>query len=322
MRLLHPDPAAGLLGLRAMKTIASAAGPMGPSQRAVLETAKKVILHLDANIDALEPVTPAELAAGFPLPELRQQFINGAMVVSLADGVPAPETVARLAAFAKALGVDTPLLTDLRLLAEHHMTVFKIDFMRRGHIASIMKNQLEQKGPLGLAKSVLTLRGVMEDRALAARYRAWEKLPTDTLGYQLVAFYNKQGFSVPGERGGFPETGLYHDFCHVLGDYSTEPEGEIQVAAFSSGFMRTRPIYIVLFAVLIFSAGVDMRPSGGEEFATIGVLGKPGMAERLFAAIERGSQVNQDLSDKWDYWAYVELPIDEARRQLNILPKV
>jgi hypothetical protein len=27
-----------------------------------------------------------------------------------------------------------------------------------------------------------------------------------------------------------------------------------------------------------------------------------------------------DLSDKWDYWPYVGLPIDEARRRLNIVP--
>jgi hypothetical protein len=293
---------------------------MGPSQRAMMEAAKKVILRLDADIDALQPVTPAELAAGFPVPELRQQFINGALVISLADGVPAPETVARVAAFAEALGVDTPALTDLRRLAEHHMLVFKIDFLRRSQIAGIMKNQLEQKGPLGLMKSVLTMRGLMEDPALTARYRAWEKLPADTLGRQLIAFYDKNGFSLPGERKGFPEAGLWHDLCHVLGDYGTEPEGEVQVAAFSSGFMRTRPIYIVLFAVMLFSAGVNVRPSK-EDFTTIGVLGKPGMAERLFAAIERGSQVNQDLSDKWDYWAYADLPIDEARRRLNILPK-
>jgi hypothetical protein len=320
MRLMHPDPEAGLLGLRAMKTIVAAAGPMGPSQRAVMEAAKKVILHLDADIDALQSVTPAELAAGFPVPALRQQFINGALVISLADGVPAPETVARMAAFAEALGVDTPALTDLRRLAEHHMLVFKIDFLRRSQIAGIMRNQLEQKGPLGLVKSVLTMRGLMEDPALAARYRAWEKLPADTLGHRLIAFYDKNGFSLPGERKGFPEAGLYHDLCHVLGDYGTDPEGEVQVAAFSSGFMRTRPIYIVLFAVMIFSAGVNVRPSG-EDFTTVGVLGKPGMAERLFAAIERGSQVNRDLSDKWDYWAYADLPIDEARRRLNILPK-
>ncbi len=66
MRLMHPDPAAALLGLRAMKTIASAPGPIGPAQRGLMEAAKKVILRIDADIDALPPVTPAELAAGFP----------------------------------------------------------------------------------------------------------------------------------------------------------------------------------------------------------------------------------------------------------------
>jgi len=76
----------------------------------------------------------------------------------------------------------------------------------------------------------------------------------------------------------------------------------------------------MLFSVLIFSTGVDMRPTA-DGYVTVGVLGKPGVAEQVFAAIERGSKVNQDLSDKWDYWAYVDLPIDEVRRQLNILPK-
>src|SRR5262249_37046733 len=58
-------------------------------------------------------------------------------------------------------------------------------------------------------------------------------------------------------------------------------------------------------SVLIFSTGVDMRPTA-DGYVTVGVLGKPGVAEQVFAAIERGSKVNQDLSDKWDYWAYVE----------------
>jgi|SRR4051812_12294900 hypothetical protein len=49
-----------------------------------MEAAKKVILRLDADIDALQPITPAELAASFPVLELRQQFIDGALVISLA----------------------------------------------------------------------------------------------------------------------------------------------------------------------------------------------------------------------------------------------
>jgi hypothetical protein len=321
MRLLRPDPAAALLGLRAMKTMATAAGPLRPAQRTVMEAARKVILSIDADIDSLDPVTPAELAAGFPDPALRRQFVNGMLVVALADGVPPRASVAKVAAFAAALGVATPEVTDLRLLAERHMLVFKLDFLRRSQVADTMQDQLEQKGPLGLARSVLTMRGLMEDPALAARYRAWETLPEDTLGHSLIAFYRCNGFSLPGERKGFPEAGLYHDLCHVLGGYSTEPEGEVEVAAFTAGFKRTRPFYVVLFAVLIFSAGVNVRPSA-EDFTTLGVLGKPGMTERMFAAIERGVQVNLDLSDKWDYWAYAGLPLEEARRRLNILPKV
>ncbi|MFZ5781462.1 MAG: hypothetical protein ACOY4R_14815 [Pseudomonadota bacterium] len=324
MHLMRPDPAAALLGLRAMKMVASGGVPGGvvpPVQRALLEAAKKVILRVDADLDALPPATPGELAAGFPADAaLRRQFANGMLVVALADGVPSRETVAAVEAFAAALGIDQPLITDLRLLAERHMLVFKLDFLRRGHIADIMKNELRQKGPLGFARSVLGMRGVMEDPALAARYREWENLPDGTLGRSLVEFYRRHGFSLPGERGGFPEAGLYHDFCHLLGDYSTEPEGEVEVAAFTTGFKRERPFYVVLFAILIFSTGVNMRPSS-EAFTTVGLLGKPGMAERMFAAIERGTQVNQDLSNDWDYWALADVPIDEVRQRLNILPK-
>ncbi len=321
MHLIQPDPATALLGLRALKTIASASGPVGPAQRAMMEAAQKVILHTQADIDTLAPVTAAELAQGFAAsPEIRQQFANGMIVTAVADGPPSREAIAQVDTYAKALGISDPVLADLRLLADGYLTIFKLDFLRRGHIKDIFKNQLEQTGPLGLAKSVLTMRGVMEDPALAARYRAWEKLPQGTLGRSLVDFYNKNGFGVPGERGGFPEAGLYHDFSHLLGGYSTEPEGEVQVAAFSAGYKRERPFYLMLFSILIFSTGVQMRPTAAD-FVTKGVLGKPGIAELVLAAVGRGSKVNTDLSDKWDYWAWIDLPIDEVRRRLNILPK-
>jgi hypothetical protein len=320
MHLMRPDPAPALLGLRALKTVATASGEIGPAQRGLMQAAQKVILGIEADIDALPTVSPAELAAGFPGAELRQQFVNGMLVTSLADGAPSRETLAKVEAFADALGIAEPVLADLRLLADHHMTIFKLDLLRRGHIGDIMRNELAQRGPLGFAKSVLGMRGLMEDPKLAARYHAWEKLPQGSLGRGLFDFYKQHGFTFPGERGGFPEAGLYHDFSHLLGGYSTEPDGEIQVASFISGFKRDRPFYIVLFVALIFSAGVNMRPTA-DDFVTAGILGKPGMAERMFAAIERGSKVNVDLSDKWDYWAWIELPIDEVRQRMNVLPK-
>ncbi len=318
MRLLQPDPPAALLGLRAMKTVAAATGAIGPVQRALMEAARQAILRIDADIDALAPITPAEFADGFPSPELRRQFVNGMLVVALADGVPARETTAKVEAFAEALGVAGPELTDLRRLTEHHMLLFKLDFLRRSQVGDIMRDQLDQHGVLGLAKSVLGMRGLLEDPALAARYRAWETLPQDTLGHALWQYYRRNGFGMPGERGGFPEAGVYHDVSHVLGSYDTDPEGEIEVAAFIAGFKRERPFYLVLLAVLIFSTGVNVRPLPGA--ALTGLLGKPGMAERMFAAMERGSTVGVDLTDKWDYWPYVALPIEEARQRLHIRP--
>ena len=108
MRLLQPDPAAALLGLRAMKTVASAADPMSPVRRTLLDAARRVILRVDADIDALAPITPAEFAAGFTSPELREQFTTGMLVMALSDGVPPREMVAEVEAFAKAIGVSTP----------------------------------------------------------------------------------------------------------------------------------------------------------------------------------------------------------------------
>lgn len=318
MRLMQPEPAAALLGLRAMKTVASVGSAPGKSQLALMDAARQVILRIDADIAALPPVTPAELAAGFPSVDLRHQFVNGLLVLALADGVPSRETVTKIEEFAEALGIATPELTNLRRLAEQHMVLFKFDLLRRSQVGDIMKNQLEQHGVVALAKSILGMRGLIEDIELAARYRAWEKLPAGTVGRSMWEYFQANKFGMPGERFGFPEAGLYHDFCHVLGGYGTDPQGELQVASFTAGFKQIRPFYLILFAVLIFSAGVNARPTA-DGYTTIGVLGEPGAAERMFAAVERGALVNTDLSDKWDYWPIVERPIDEVRLQLNIV---
>jgi hypothetical protein len=50
--------------MRAMKTAAWAGGPISPAQRAVMETAERVISQIDADIDALQPIDAATFAAG------------------------------------------------------------------------------------------------------------------------------------------------------------------------------------------------------------------------------------------------------------------
>ena len=68
MRLIQPDPAAALLGLRAMKTVVSAAGAIKPAERAMMEAAQKVILRTNHDIDALPPITAPSSPRASPAP--------------------------------------------------------------------------------------------------------------------------------------------------------------------------------------------------------------------------------------------------------------
>jgi hypothetical protein len=319
MQLLRPAPAEALLGLRAMKTIAGIDGAIGAAQRTLMETARDVVLHIAADIDALPDIDAESFAAGFPDPDLRQQFVSGMLVLALADGTPSPRMTAAVERYAEALGVERPELRDLRRLTEGQMLLFKLDFLRRSQVGDIMRDQLDQHGILGLAKGVLGMRGLISDPELTARYRAWERLPQDTLGAAMLRYYDRNGFGLPGERGGFPEAGIYHDFSHVLASYDTDPTGEIEVASFTSGYKRNRPFYVMLFAVMIFSAGINVRPVAVGQ-TTTGLLGREGVAKRMFAALDRGGTLTVDLSDKWDFWPYVALPVDEVRQRLGIRP--
>jgi hypothetical protein len=113
---------------------------------------------------------------------------------------------------------------------------------------------------------------------------------------------------------------MYHDFTHVLAGYDTTPAGETLVAAFTAGYRERRPdhgLFTALFGLSIFSTGVDVTPIGvGARIGTVG-----GVADRFFEAIDRGSAVTTDLSDGWDFWEWVSLPLDEARDRLGIPSK-
>lgn len=125
-----------------------------------------------------------------------------------------------------------------------------------------------------MVKALAGLRGLREDPEVAARFRAWEKLPSDSLGAHLFRHYRDNGFALPGEKGGFSEAGLYHDFSHVLAGYDTTPQGETLVGGFIAGYREKRPdhgLFTALFVLSIFSAGVDVTPTGvGAETGTVG----------------------------------------------------
>jgi hypothetical protein len=186
--------------------LGDARGTLSTATRNLLDAAQKHILRTDFDLDALTPITPEELAKVFDDPELARQFVQGMTVVSLAEGPPTEAQEGRLMPrFAKALGVAEPAVKVLRELAQHHMMLFRLDFMRRSHLADAARISISEKGFIDTAKAIAVFHGMREDPEQAARCEALGKLPTNTLGYAFYHHCRDHGFAFPGERLGSPK---------------------------------------------------------------------------------------------------------------------
>lgn len=319
MQLLRPSPQQAAAGFRAIAQVARVV-PLGPAGRAVISAAQSALLGTAYDLDTAAPIAPEALAEALDDPALRDQIIQGMLVISLADGMPDPARLELIRDYARAMDVQDEALDVITRLAHRQMVLFKLDFYRRSHLRSIFEDQYAHHGGLpGLARSMLGVRGLMEDPEVAARYQAMEQLPADTLGHAWFHHCRQNGFALPGERKGFPEAGVYHDLSHVLSGYGADPIGETLVASFTGGYRKERPFFVVLFTLLTFSSGVNMTPLPQPD--VLGTIGQPGVAARWIRAIERGSLVNTDLSDNWDYWPYMTMKLEEAREALHVVPE-
>jgi hypothetical protein len=318
MRLLEPPPEIVPFGLRAMKMVATADRPLGPGARGYLAGVQRVLLHSDVAVDDLSPIEPAELAERLVDPDLRRQLIQGMMVVALSDDILSDAQMTIVESFAEALGVHGPELRALRLLADRHMALFRLDFARNTFLPRCVARSVRDEGLIGAARGVLGMRGLVEDATLAARYHALERLPEDTLGHAFTRHIRQNGFAYPGEKRGLAESFIWHDFGHVLGGYGTDPEGEMQIEGFQAGYMKDKPFFMVLFAVLTWSAGLNVTPLPQPHAG--GIFTHAGLPARVLRAVQRGSKLTADLTDGWDHWAYVERPLEEVRALLHIEP--
>jgi hypothetical protein len=321
MELLKPTPEEAEAGLRAMVMVARAPGAIAPPARALIAAAQKVLLGTDYDVDRVPEIAPEDLARALGRPEIRRQLVHGMVVMSFCAGEPPVAQSDLVERFAAGLSVETPALGALRHLAHRDMLLYRLCFLRNGHFPDIIRDQYAHTGVTGVVKAVLGVRGLVEEPELAARYHALEKLPDDRLGKRLWHHYQDNRFAFPGEKGGFPEAGIYHDLSHVLAGYNTTPQGETLVGAFTAGYRERRPdhgFFVALFVLSIFSVGVDLTPIGvGAREGTVGDV-----AEQFFEAIGRGGAITTDLSDDWDFWPWLELPLEEARHRLQIRSKV
>jgi hypothetical protein len=319
MDLLHPGPAAAESQLRALAMVAAAArdGIRAP-QRGFLEAVRQVVFATGADTDPPKPITPGALAIDVGGPAEALQLIRFMVVMAVCDGPPSKTQMELVRAFAAELRVDEPAVRVIGHLAKGNVGRFRIAFLRRSHIRQYMRNTRRMAGVRGVVKGILRFRGVLpEDTETASRYRALERLPADTLGHRFFLHCTKDGISLPGEKGGFPEGAIFHDITHVLSGSDTSARGEMKNAAFQAGYTKgAHDFFTWLISVVLHATGINLTPFdvGFEP----GRMGEPGLALDVLRELERGSALPRDLGDQWDYWPYMELPLDVARERLGI----
>ena len=250
-----------------------------------------------------------------------QTMILGALVLRPLP----PEVAERIDHFGAEMSVGDGMLAVARRFASGQLGMAAVDFERNGYTADWSPDRagaLHTSAELGeaWAQSV-------DDPDLAARWAALEALPPGTLGRRMWEFYQARGFSFPGEEGSAPPLLAQHDWVHVLADYGTKVESELEVFAFiARANDDPRGFSLLAMVVSLFETGYLQTGAGLFE-AFPGQLSRKGMAVRLADALRRGAlshgpggEPDVDLLAV-DWFALADQPVDELRGRFNVVPK-
>lgn len=296
--------------LRALNTVALASASPDERQQAMIAAAGKV-LGARVDLDAPEAITPAQLAEAVADPRVRGQIVQGMIVLSLIDEEAESDELQVIEGFADALGVAPAELKNLRQLIEGHTLALRLDVARRVWFVDRLKAAWKAGGFRWLVRTLATLK-LSEDSALAERYRALGELPEGTMGRCYHDHMREQGFPLPGEKGSQVEPVVIHDLTHLLSGYGTDPTGEILAASFSAGNRGKEPFTYIFFVLCQFHLGMRFTPFAAAATDNFD-------PEQVVRAVQRGIAVNVDLSEDWDYWAYMGRPLAEVRAELGVV---
>jgi hypothetical protein len=226
--------------------------------------------------------------------------------------------------YAKALGASSSAALQVaRNSADDHLFLAYEDIQRNSwYRAETIRESLRGR-VVELARSKLAYYGVGSDRRVADRWRSLGDHPEGTWGRGVFDFYQAHGFPFPGEPHGIYELGAHHDFVHVLADYPTSPEGEIDVFGFIAATMADPKGFMqFVFTLALFqNATVDRVGGLKVAIARADTLDDDGAPERLADALWRASRCTADVMAGVDHFALAGESLDGLRSRWSIPPK-
>ena len=303
--------------------IATAVAPpdgLTPLQRMLIKAMAKQMTGYQVDPVGLPPLGPDELAHALRRRnhEYRTRITHLLILGELVLAPLPPEVCQRVNACAMALGVDDGMIKVSRDYAAGSLGLAAFDFDRNGYTAEWSEEHstmLHTSTPLEDAWDF-----DVKDAALAARWAALEQLPSKALGRRVFDFYRARGFVFPGLPGSAPPYLAQHDWVHVLADYGTTVEAEIEVfGLIARAIPDPRGFSLLAMVISLFETGY-LATGAGLFRSDLHHLSREGVAERLADAMRRGARCGCDLMAV-DWFRYAELDVEEARQELGIVPK-
>lgn len=293
--------------------IAVAANPEALTSREQQFLEIVAALHQGNQDIAVTSVTPHQVAQSIPQEHHRRRLLQMAIVMAMVNGETTPQQQQALKVLSKALAVHEQGLRVLQEAVSGHQRLAQFWMMRR-MMSQIVVPALHEEGIVGVKKIVASLffKGG-EDPAIAQKYHRLGQLPKGTLGHTFWQHYTENGLPFPGEAGGIPERLIFHDLGHILSGYNTTPQDEIQQGAFQAGFIRKDGFAFLLFVILHFHWNIKITPIADP---AQGLFDIP----LVIHALQRGAACSVDLSDHWNFWEVVDLPLNVVRDRYNIPP--
>ena len=310
----------------ALGTAVAGPGGLTAAQCALLQAITHALTDITIDYSSIEPMSADELGRMLARRDegYRQRIVHH-MVLSELILVPLPDEVATsVETYARALAIEDEFVRLARRYAKGAFGVALMDLRRSGfeqrwseeaqrplHTSSIYEDPFD--------KSVT-------DARLAERWRAFSAYPEGTLGRAIWTMYEMRGWDVPGE--GVEQISAYlaqHDFVHVLGDYGTNLQGEIEVFSLI-GRADPDPKGFAWLAAMVglFETGYVSQLDFFQADIRQHVLQGEGMAIRLADGIRRGKAVQEgsggDLMSV-DYHELASSPLEEVRAFLHLPPK-
>ena len=310
---------------RGIATAVAPAAGLTDVQAALLEAIASALTNIDVDYRHLEPLGPDELAAILePHDQNYRQRIVHHMVLGELVLRPLPtEVAARVAKYARALGVDDRFVRVARRYAQGAYGLAWMDLRRSGFTEHVRRAGAGQPGHGIESTDPFAAGGV--DQRLQERWAAYGDLPEGTLGREVWELYDSRGFALPGTAAGASAYLAQHDFVHVLADYGTNLKGELEVFAFI-GRADPDPKGFAWLATLIglFETGYIADTGFFERDVRERNIQAPGMHQRIADSIRRGKVVSESYGTdlfEVDYHRMSERPVGEVRALLQMPEK-